>query len=260
MQPNPHSKTVKGLSIAIIVLSALGLLFCLGVGLFSGVVGTAVDQNSEEIAEDLNKYIDSSEFSEASAQVDITTEDKEELDAALKTLEGFQDVDTSKLVELIGYVKSDDAASIVKMFTSDDGSFKELVQSYEKLSDEELTELANSMSDTSANELIEFREMLVQLDESGITDATTADGVKAANTLFMGFSMTMVIVGFLLCLITLIAGILAVRNAEKPEKLGGAFVMSIISAVAAFLCGRIVTLVLLIVNCVQISKVRKGQI
>lgn len=49
------------------------------------------------------------------------------------------------------------------------------------------------------------------------------------------------------CVLTLIAGILAMKHAAKVEKLDKLFVWGIVAAVAAFLGGRLITMALLIV-------------
>lgn len=49
------------------------------------------------------------------------------------------------------------------------------------------------------------------------------------------------------CVLTLIAGILAMKHAAKTEKLDKLFVWGIVGAVAAFLGGRLITMALLIV-------------
>lgn len=59
-------------------------------------------------------------------------------------------------------------------------------------------------------------------------------------------------------IITLIASILGMRNYDKTEKLGSAFGWAIAGAIAAFLTGRLITTILLVVAAVYISKVRKA--
>lgn len=63
----------------------------------------------------------------------------------------------------------------------------------------------------------------------------------------------------ILCsIVTLIASIIGMRNCTKPEKLGGVFGWAVAGAVFAFLTGRLVTMVLLIVSAVFASKLKKG--
>lgn len=58
----------------------------------------------------------------------------------------------------------------------------------------------------------------------------------------------------LMCLVSLIAGILAMKNAAKPNKLGAVFGWCLAGAICAFLSGRIITMVLLIIMAVFASK------
>lgn len=64
--------------------------------------------------------------------------------------------------------------------------------------------------------------------------------------------------GALLAGVSLVAGILGVRNYSKPEKLGATFGWAIAGAVTAFICGRWISTVLLIMTAVFIHKVRKN--
>lgn len=58
----------------------------------------------------------------------------------------------------------------------------------------------------------------------------------------------------LTCVVTLIAGILGLRNAANVAKLGGVFGWSIAGAAAAFLGGRLITMALLIIMAVLAKK------
>lgn len=60
------------------------------------------------------------------------------------------------------------------------------------------------------------------------------------------------------CLIGLVASILALRNCNNPEKLGGAFGLSIAAAVLRFLTGAPISLVLFIILAVYIGKLRSA--
>lgn len=64
--------------------------------------------------------------------------------------------------------------------------------------------------------------------------------------------------GLLCSIITMVASILGIRNYNKPDKLSGAFVWSIVGAIGAFLMGRLITAVLLVVAAVYINRVRKN--
>ena len=89
----------------------------------------------------------------------------------------------------------------------------------------------------------------------GMSDANIAAGL-------FGVVFGLMIAVFVWCLIcsaiTVVSGILGLRNAEKPAKLGGAFVWAIVGAVAALLSGRLITTALLVASAIFISRVRKG--
>lgn len=57
--------------------------------------------------------------------------------------------------------------------------------------------------------------------------------------------------------VTLAAGVLGLRNASTPEKLGVTFGWTIAGAVAAFLSGSLIAMVLLIISAVCINRMRK---
>ena len=61
-------------------------------------------------------------------------------------------------------------------------------------------------------------------------------------------------------ILALIAGILALRNAAKPDKLGAAFVLTIIAIILNVLCFQLITFILLIISAVFINKVRKSAV
>lgn len=63
----------------------------------------------------------------------------------------------------------------------------------------------------------------------------------------------------LICsIVPLVAAILGMRNYNNVDKLGGAFGWAIAGAVFSFLCGNIITMVLLIVSAVYINKLRRA--
>lgn len=63
--------------------------------------------------------------------------------------------------------------------------------------------------------------------------------------------------GLICSAVTLAAGILGLRNASTPEKLGVTFGWTIAGAVAAFLSGSLIAMVLLIISAVCINRMRK---
>ena len=107
-----------------------------------------------------------------------------------------------------------------------------------------------SFSGTLASEINSDPE----LNSYGINSGDVI-GLTAVTLLAMG-----IFVGWLiLCsVVSLIAGILGMRNYGNVDKLGAAFGWAIAGAVFSFLCGNIITMILLIISCVYINKVRKA--
>ncbi len=85
---------------------------------------------------------------------------------------------------------------------------------------------------------------------------------EAAATV-LGVSMAIVtglLVWCLICsIVSLVAGIMGLRNNGNDEKLGAVFGWTIAGAVASFLCGRIITAILLVVAAVYTNKLRNPQ-
>ena len=100
-----------------------------------------------------------------------------------------------------------------------------------------------------------FYEGLEELREYGIT---TTDAYNLAM-FAIGITIALVVWLLLCSAVTLVASILGIRNAAKPEKLASAFGWSIAGAIAAFLSGRMITTVLLVIMAVLIGKARSAQ-
>lgn len=97
-------------------------------------------------------------------------------------------------------------------------------------------------------------EFMNALDSSGFT-ADDAIGLTMLGLGILGFGAGWV----LLCsLLSLIAGIIGVRNHAKTEKLGSAFVWAIVGAVASLLSGRFITMILLIISAVYLNKIKNA--
>ena len=105
-----------------------------------------------------------------------------------------------------------------------------------------------------------FYEFADEFDMYGYYYGGMGDANIAAGIFGVVFGlMTAVFVWCLICsAITLVSGILGLRNAEKPAKLGSAFVWAIVGAAAALLSGRLITTALLVASAIFISRVRKG--
>ncbi|HIS39263.1 MAG TPA: hypothetical protein IAC12_00190 [Candidatus Aphodovivens avistercoris] len=77
----------------------------------------------------------------------------------------------------------------------------------------------------------------------------------------MGFVLAIggayVVWALICCIVSLVAGIIGLRNCTEKEKLGKAFGWAIAGAALSFLYGNIVTTVLLVISAVCLSKDRK---
>lgn len=94
----------------------------------------------------------------------------------------------------------------------------------------------------------------------GIDSEMHLDSSQTAGLVsgILGFLGAFAGVGTLLCVVSLVAGVLGLRNSSKPEKMGLVTGWSIAGAVCALLMLRIVTCVLLIVNVVYARRLRRG--
>lgn len=75
-------------------------------------------------------------------------------------------------------------------------------------------------------------------------------GIVAAIAL-MGWAVVMNIV-------VLIAGIIGLRRADRPEKMGGVFALSIAGAVCALLGGKLISVVLLVIMAVIANQIKNA--
>lgn len=92
------------------------------------------------------------------------------------------------------------------------------------------------------------------MEQLGITE----DDAFGMLGFLLGLGAVYVFWGIICSIVTLIAGIIGMRNYDKTDKLGKVFGWSIAGAVMAFLYGNIITLVLLIIAAVCASKDRKA--
>ena len=92
------------------------------------------------------------------------------------------------------------------------------------------------------------------MEQLGITE----DDAFGMLGFLLGLGAMYVFWGIICSIVTLIAGIIGMRNYDKTDKLGKVFGWSIAGAVMAFLYGNIITLVLLIIAAVCASKDRKA--
>lgn len=85
-------------------------------------------------------------------------------------------------------------------------------------------------------------------------DPLLVNGVDSIIGLTIGIIVILLVWEAITCIVTLIGGILGVRNADNPAKLGSVFGWSIAGAAAALLGGRFITMVLLIIVAVLSKK------
>jgi hypothetical protein len=101
-------------------------------------------------------------------------------------------------------------------------------------------------------------------DDLGATNGIDAqydmspEETSALVTLAFGFISAFSGIGVVLCVISLIAGIVGVRNCRNPQKVGKIFGWSIAGAICAVLMGRVISCVLLIVNAVYANRLKKA--
>ncbi len=88
----------------------------------------------------------------------------------------------------------------------------------------------------------------------GYHDPLLAEGVGSIIGLTLGLIGLVVGWEVLTCVVTLIAGILGVRHAADPAKLGGVFGWSIAGAVAALLGGRLIAMGVLIALAIFVKR------
>lgn len=116
-----------------------------------------------------------------------------------------------------------------------------------------------ALSNQIANELHHDPYFMHEMDELyayGYTDIN-ADDISNMMLLISGGLAIMIGLGAALSVVSLIAGIMAVRNYKKSEKMGALLGWSIAGAVCALICGRIISVVLLILQAVCVHKQRQ---
>lgn len=116
-----------------------------------------------------------------------------------------------------------------------------------------------ALSNQIVNELHHDPYFMYEMDELyayGYTDIDASD-IADIVLLVSGGLAIMIGLGAALSVVSLIAGIMAVRNYKKPEKMGALFGWSIAGAICALICGRVVSVVLLILQTVCVHKQRQ---
>lgn len=261
MEYESSSRTVRGLSIATIVLSILGIVLALGLGACSSaVVNTVEDQLVEPIADeplDFDGYMD--EISDA----------VEEMTGAslidLSVVIANNDVDQlHKLGAAIELGDSTKVEKILKGMAKEAGvsiDEQELALSIMSIGVDDTRELGRALQQVTQEDYIELIMLLdgnpVEFHHGAMNDSYSVGEIAGiARGTILAISWVLIFISILGCAVTLVAAILSMRNASNPNRLTGAFVWSIVGAAIALLSCRLVTMVLLIINCVYINKVR----
>ena len=97
-------------------------------------------------------------------------------------------------------------------------------------------------------------ESAYTMEQLGITE----DDAYGLLGIVLGLGAAYVVWGIICSIVTLIAGIIGMRNYDETAKLGKVFGWAIAGAVLAFLYGNLITMILLIIAAVCASKDRKA--
>lgn len=280
MNYEPEAKVVRGLSIATIVLSILGILLSIALVIGAGFLANfAIDEYESGSSSSIEKIFDDDD------EVNDVFEDFGQMIEALdsKTSSDFAALfNTASASEIRAFgrvVQTTDKAQIKKALAAFEDKYS--------LDIDEAT-MAKFLTNFSAGTTVAIGSELADIDKDDLKDLARAlemisdgkgygmheesdghgqnnafgdDSLNSGEQLVMQLVSSMIIVLIVLTLIvyivSLVAAILSMRNCRRPEKLTGAFVWSIVAAVLSFCACHIITMVLLIINCVYISKVRK---
>lgn len=268
---DPRSKTVKGLGIAVVVLSVLSLLVSFGlIAVGSGVVATAEDTAAEttqalqenSLSEDISNFLEATQGLDSKTMLALG-DYLSSLD--VKQVHSLGDVVAQKDVKAItkfikktsGSLSNSDKSIVLDAFTNlSESNSKSVGEVLKGMNEDDLNdaiELMTSMSDGSLNQIIsDAKSEGFDLTSKDVQQELAADIVGLGGSLLI----TLGVIGLIVSLLSLFAGILAIRNNAKPGKLTAAFVLSIFAAVCALVTGRLVSMILLIVLAVYVGKVR----
>lgn len=97
-------------------------------------------------------------------------------------------------------------------------------------------------------------ESAYTMEQLGITE----DDAFGLMGILLGLGAVYSFWGIICCIVSLIAGIIGLRNCKNTAKLGGVFGWAIAGAVMSLLYGNVVVMVLLIISAVCASKDRKA--
>lgn len=271
MSYESDSKTVRGINIAILAISILSVIL-LGIVACSGSVITSainkyIDDNGSiaadifeqvdsELVDDLGIFMD--DLSSMSAQ-DVNNLGKavSEIDASdLRGIsQSLNEGDVSPLAALIAQGAQEanvelDAKGLTQMLASlSRADMAELADEISTISETELSEIAIALQSVTPENMNDFRSLINGAQDGKIEQATV--------NFIWTFIFVAVIIEIIACVVAIVSAVLAMRNCREPQKLTAAFVMAIVSASLAFITGRLISMVLLIISAVFISKVRK---
>lgn len=111
-----------------------------------------------------------------------------------------------------------------------------------------------TVQNAASIELSGDADAMAAMAEMGLTE----DDAFGMLAFVFGLGAAFIVWAIICCIIALIAGIKGLKAAKNSEKLGGAFGWAVAGAIASFLGGSIIVMILLIISAVCISKDRKA--
>ncbi len=115
-----------------------------------------------------------------------------------------------------------------------------------------------ALSDPSVQSSL-YNQLSQAIAKSKTKGVTSADGMAYLATVgSVGLGLS--VVALISSIVALIAGILGVRNADKPNELGKVFGLTIVAIILSVFYLNIVIVILLIISAVFINKVRKSAV
>lgn len=271
MNYESDAKTVRGLSVATIVLSILGIVLSLALTMLVGwMVNVAVDAYTSEQSSPLESIVEPD--SGLMDSVDDVNQLFEVLDNA--DIEDFELVlANAKVKEINAFgkvVQTADPKLIKTALDAFDDKYgldidtKEMTEALTSIKPKATKAIGEELAEMDKDDVDGLLDILGYIDEEDIDSLpdmidtlSETPEVKAAKSVIAAAISFFVIAMIGASVVALIAAILSLRNCRRPEKLTGAFVWSIIAAVLAFFAAHWITMILLIITCVYVSKIRK---
>ncbi len=272
MQVSSNSRTLKGLSIAVIVMSILGIVGALIGFIVCGFAASVSNEGADYVVSQLDESGINSDLSEAKEAIQSLSE--EDVKIFNEFLKGC---DVSQVNNLGTAIKNSDGKAINKAIVkmTKDGDLTktertELIDSLSNLSSDSAEVLGETLESVNKDELQELADTLDGNASELLNAVKSGTDVSVQNTekdtmldvvaVFLSAFLVLFATSFFGCIFSLIASILSLRNHTIPEKLKSAFVWAIVAAVVCFITGRIVSMILLIIMAVYNSKVRKQSV